>query len=64
MSFFARKLETSTRFKMAEDSKQVKKAKTDKESAKPTVPRTALELQRLQYERLMKDPVSYQCIIC
>lgn len=43
---------------MADEGAKEKKAKKEKESSKPTVPRTALEIQRLQYERLMKDPVS------
>ena len=40
---------------MASDAEKVdSKTNPDK---KPVVPRTALELQRMQYEKLMKDPV-------
>lgn len=40
-----------------EETKLAKKKK--KESIKPVVPKTAVDLQRLQYEKLMKDPVSW-----
>lgn len=43
---------------MADEAAKDKKGKEQKETSKPTVPKTALEIQRLQYERLMKDPVS------
>lgn len=30
----------------------------EKSSAKPVIPRTALEIQKMQYDKLMRDPVS------
>lgn len=40
------------------DEEKLENKKRKKEIAKPVVPRTAVDLQRLQYEKLMKDPVS------
>ena len=44
---------------MADDEAKLKDKKGKKEIFKPVVPRTAVDLQRIQYERLMKDPVSF-----
>jgi len=41
---------------MADDEKK-KEGSKKKDPARPVVPKTALELQRFQYEKLMKDPV-------
>ena len=46
--------------KMADESDQKETKK--KPSEKPTVPRSATEVQKLKLEKLMKDPVSCEFV--